>query len=294
MKILLKRTYFKAANIKPLRFGLALAVALLAVLGLPPGNIQAQELFGISISANTLLTIDTRTGAATTVGPLGVSSMEGLAYDSDTDRLLGVSYDNYLYSINRLTGAATRVGPLGGGAQLVQYPGLDYDSSSHTLYLSTSPFYAAGQYRSSLYRVNASTGAATKVADLPGNTIVDGLAYNPNAHIMYGVSSATYKIYTVNTATAALTEIASTGVPLIFTEAAYNAAADTLYWTDAGRGNLYYRNMTTGTGGLIGGSGLYEVRGLAIIPEPTAFSLLMVGLALYRMRRLGSRPLPQR
>jgi sugar lactone lactonase YvrE len=290
MKTLLKLEQLWRAYVPQLRPTLRLAALCGTILCLQPVPVRAQILYGISISAKTLMTIDTQTGTATTIGSLGVNSMEGLAYDSDTDRLLGVSYDNYLYNINRTTGAATRIGLLGGGAQLVQFPGLEYDSVSHTIFLTTSPFYAAGKYTSSLYRVNPSTGAATKVANLPGNTIVDGLAYNPNTHVMYGVSSATYKIYTINTATAALTKIGNVGVSLIYTEAAYNAASDTLYWTDAGRGGLYCRNMTTGAGGLIGGSGLYEVRGLTFVPEPTSVLLLMAGFTAFYLRRSGTRP----
>src|SRR5262245_20861504 len=81
-----------------------LATGYLLVFGLHPWCIHAQTLYGISIGANTLVTIDTKTGVASTVGRLGATDMEGLAYDSDGRRLLAVSYDNYLYSINRFTG----------------------------------------------------------------------------------------------------------------------------------------------------------------------------------------------
>jgi len=281
--------YFGRTNSNQPHRSLALAAALLAFLGLPSTSLQAQVLYGVSLASRDLLTIDTQTSATTTVGPVGVFDLSGLAYDRDTDRLLGVSYDNYLYSINRTSGAATLVGPLGGGPQLVQFPGLGYDSTSHTLYLSTSPFSDAGVYKSSLYRVNTLTGAATKVADFPGNTIVDSLAYNPNAHVMYGVSSATDKIYEVNTTTAALREIADINWPfLIYTGAAYDAASDKLYWTDAGRSALYFRNMSTGESGLIGVSaGLMEVRGLAFtpVPEPSVAVLAAVGVSAVLVRR---------
>ncbi len=239
---------------------------------------RALTLYGISISSSSLVSIDAQTAATTPIGPLGVSSMEGLAYDSVTDRLLGVSYDNNLYTINRITGAATLVGPLG---LTVQFPGLEFSADAHTLYLSTSPYYAPGEYTSSLYRVNPATGASTRIGDISGNTIVDGLAYDPTAHVLYGVSSATYKIYIVNTANATLTEIGDVGTSLIFTEAAFNAGL--LYWTDAGRSSLYVRDMATGVNHLIGGDpDLYEVRGLAFapIPEPSVWALLFAGLVL--------------
>lgn len=286
---------FRRTNINQPRRSLALAAALVAFLGLQSARLQAQVLYGVSLASQNLLTIDTQTSVATTVGPVGVFDLSGLAYDRDTDRLLGVSYDNNLYSINRVNGAATLVGALGWRSQLVQFPGLGYDSTLHNLYLSTSPFSAAGVYQSSLYRVSTLTGVAIKVADFPGNIVVDSLAYNPNARVMYGVSSATSKIYEVNTFTAALREIADINwPPLIYTGAAYDAASDRLYWTDAGRSALYFRNMSTGEAGLIGVSaGLMEVRGLAFtpVPEPSVAALAAVSVSAMLLRR-RSKPLP--
>jgi hypothetical protein len=71
-------------------------------------------LYGVIEDA--LVTIDTATGIATTVGPLGVSvpGSSGLTYDFDLDLLYLASRSlSDLYRVDRQTGAATAIGPIG-------------------------------------------------------------------------------------------------------------------------------------------------------------------------------------
>jgi hypothetical protein len=79
-------------------------------------------LYGVAYrdnGADNLITINTATGAATTIGPVGTnqgpaagSSVGGLEFDPDSG-ILYYSESINLYTINPATGAATLIGPHG-------------------------------------------------------------------------------------------------------------------------------------------------------------------------------------
>ena len=73
-------------------------------------------LYGIDDTNNQLVTLDTTTGAASVIGPLGfsTSSEQGLSFDPVTGTLWMVNEGNHsLYTINLTTGAATFMANLG-------------------------------------------------------------------------------------------------------------------------------------------------------------------------------------
>jgi len=88
----------------------------------------------------------------------------------------------------------------------------------------------------------------------------------------------------------ALTQTGSTARIAGFTEAAYNPASDTLYYMNSALGSLYEMNMTTGAGGLVGNTGVTELRGLAFVPEPASFSVFVLGLAILAANRTMAEP----
>jgi len=100
-----------------LKSSMKLSRSLVAVLILLVGGAaqsKAGILYGSDVATDKLVTINTSTGAATSVGSLGFSFVDGLAFDPNTNTLYG-SDDvfNDLLTINTSTGAATLVGALG-------------------------------------------------------------------------------------------------------------------------------------------------------------------------------------
>ena len=116
-------------------------------------------------AAANLYTVDTSTGAATEVGPLG-TNVPGLAFNPNTSTLYGVSgQTDALYTIDTATGAATQIGLLNVNTS---FCGLAYDIVTDTLYLSDT-------ISDSLYSINVDTGQAALIGDLQ-HPQVNGLA----------------------------------------------------------------------------------------------------------------------
>jgi len=110
-------------------------------------------------------TVDTSTGAATEIGPLGIN-VPGLAYNPDTSTLYGVSgQTDALYTIDTATGVATQVGILGTNTS---FCGLAYDAATDTLYLSNT-------VNDNLYSIDETTGLATLIGPLQ-HSQVNGLS----------------------------------------------------------------------------------------------------------------------
>ena len=70
-------------------------------------------LFGSAIVAEQLITIDSSTGAGTTVGSFGLPEVNGLAFDTITNTLYGLNESDTLVTLDPSTGAATVVGQIG-------------------------------------------------------------------------------------------------------------------------------------------------------------------------------------
>jgi hypothetical protein len=217
-----------------------------------------------------LLRLDPSTGAFTVIGPLGVSTVASLAYDSTRGTLYATSTQTHqLLRINPATGATTVIGPL--GATLMH--GLEYNPSDDTLYgvAPTGPGPLA-----TLYRVNPATGAATVVANV-STTGNFNLAYDTTAGVMYAAEIFSQNLYTINLSTAAVTLIGSFGAPgMPFAQVGCGMAFDPtlgLFATDntgiAGQANLLYKiNTTTGAATLVGTTAVANLLGLAFVPTP--------------------------
>ena len=126
------------------------------------------RLYGLSTSDDMLVELDTSTGRASTVGPLGFDiGSNGLAYDCSTDTLWGAdSGSGQIFGLDLATGAAT-------GFLATSVPfrsvGLEFDHSTGMLLAATG-------YE--LYEVDPSSGAATWIGDLDTD-LTDDLAFYP-------------------------------------------------------------------------------------------------------------------
>ena len=128
------------------------------------------ELFGIDSATDELVSINTATGVALPIGPMGVVGMAGLSFSSDGGELYAISYtDGCLYKID----------PTHGGSSLI-----GCDDSEEPLALATDPL--DGQLYSAdwtgggdmiLSRVDDSNGSRTDVGVLFGGFQVEGLSF---------------------------------------------------------------------------------------------------------------------
>jgi len=119
-------------------------------------------------TADELYSINTTTGAATTIGLIGENMVYALGF-SQAGGLYGVDGSCDLVSINTGTGAGTVVGPTGlapnGGCGV-------YDIASGL----NGTMYLADSNSSSLYDVNLATGGTTLIGPYGSTTNVVGLA----------------------------------------------------------------------------------------------------------------------
>ncbi len=136
-----------------------LSRSVVAVLILLAGGVaqsKAGILHGSDVIAADLLTINTSTGAGTSVGALGFVDVQGLAFDRNTNTLYGSTIQtDELLTINTSTGAATSVGLLGFGLVTA----LAFDPNTNTLY-------GFDNNTDTLLTINTSTGAGTSVGAL--------------------------------------------------------------------------------------------------------------------------------
>lgn len=113
------------------------------------------------ISNSQLYTINPTTGAATSVGPMGVAGAIWLAINNAGQAYtLDIVTDN-LYSVNLSTGSATLIGPIGFDANYIQ--DADFDPMTGILYLAAyNNLTALGELRSA----DLVTGVTTYLGDL--------------------------------------------------------------------------------------------------------------------------------
>jgi hypothetical protein len=165
------------------------SVWILIVFNLNVG--AASILYASGFAQNNLLTIDTFTALPTHVGYYNTIQadcfcMYGLAYDATRDVLYGATpYE--AFTINRQSGQATPIGPFG----TTDMYAIAYDDLTSTLYGIRSA--NSGAVGDGLFRIDTTTGAATRIGELglsdPENrTAVVGLTSNPRDGYLYGVA----------------------------------------------------------------------------------------------------------
>jgi hypothetical protein len=193
-----------------------------------------------------LLTIDTTTGAASTVGAFGTSIWPNSLAFSTSDELFAIqNVGSRFLSIDPATGASTQIG-LTGSVGLYSVDGLAFDAAGTLFgvgYIDMNDMSARIQ---SLFTVDTATGVGSIMVTLNGTpNNIEGIAFASDG-TLYGVDTTTSsRLVSIDPATGNVTDIG----------------------TDLGLGNSM-------------------VHSLAITPEPATMSLLALGgLAILRRRR---------
>lgn len=217
-------------------------------------------------TANNLLKLDGGSGSATSMGDMGFADVAGLAFDENGNVLYGtdISSDK-LIIIDRNIGAATVVGDL--GYDNVQ--GLAFDPGTDTLYGSDVT-------TDNLITINTTTGSGSQVGRLidAGDisiefTNVQGLAYDSQAGILFGVDVGKRQLIRINTASGRVTVVGNLDSPNI-QGLAYNSDLNTLIGTDVQNNSLLNIIKTTGQSNLLGTINRLNVIGLAYVPLGSA------------------------
>jgi hypothetical protein len=166
--------------------------------------VPAQTLYGITGEdgdASTLYTINTTTGAVTTVGATGFNGVGSLAFAPDGVTLYGVSGNNsggghHLIRINTSTGVGTAVsGNVTGNSNIADIA-----------FRSDGVLFASGgsDGASPLYTINTTTGIATLIGTMANSGGGNALAFNASGTLYLCSTNA---LLTVNTTTAATTQV---------------------------------------------------------------------------------------
>lgn len=230
-----------------------------------------------------LLTINLTTGAPTTIGATGYTTLLDLTYDPGSSTLFAMTLFGELVTINPATGAGTLVGS----------PAV---AGIHTLAINpgTGTLYATSSSTNSLYTLNKATAAATLVGTLitgAGSTLefstadgmlyaaaphltrihpatavttpfnglgyeARGLAWDPDQKILYGATGNSPLLYQVNTTTWAATFVATVATPLLFNGFTFDRDQDTLWAIDINR-SLIRINPATGGPTAVGATGIF-------------------------------------
>ncbi len=133
------------------------------------------DFYALDYTANTLVMMDTSTGASTVIGPStpqAGQSWTGLSYDASTGTMFAVSTDissSWLYTVDLATGAVTPVGSTSDA------PGLIDISVG-----PTGDMYGHDIVNDAIYLIDKATGAATMVG-LTGfdANFAQGMDFNP-------------------------------------------------------------------------------------------------------------------
>jgi hypothetical protein len=115
-----------------------------------------------------------------------------------------------------------------------------------------------------LYQLDETTGASTRKSGfgLGGLQDVEGLAYDTNNDILYGVDTSSDYLIIIDVATVAATLVGLTGFGDV-QGLAYDANNDILYGTDTLTNQLITIDPVTGAGTAVGDLGFTNVQGLA-------------------------------
>ena len=113
------------------------------------------------VSPSDLVTVDTTTGALTTLGATGFGPISGLAWDEINGVMYGISAGSdpsQLLTLDLATGAATAVGATG----LDRIGSIEFGPDGNLYGGLTASATSNGQF---LVRINTATGAATPIGD---------------------------------------------------------------------------------------------------------------------------------
>lgn len=144
---------------------------LFYIIGTPYGTSQPQGLFVFDFSSGA--PVGTYIGSLNLLGDNSIlfyiagNGINGLAYDPNTSKLVGVSFNGQLYDINTTTGNATLIGNCPVGLR-----GLAYDYTTNKLWGCDA--------LANLYELDPNTGALLNTVNCQGSFgVVTSLTYAP-------------------------------------------------------------------------------------------------------------------
>jgi hypothetical protein len=235
---------------------LGFAATLVAIAGLATAATPALATTAYSVRSDgddNLYRIDLESGTATSVGPVGFSDVEGLAFDPG-GRLFGFDdVTNQLITIDKGSGAGTAVGPSG---VAVTDMGLDFGCTDNVFMSTDAPD------PEQFYRLDPATGAGTLVG--PQGVAVTGLA--SDGQTLFGVTGDNdNRTVTINPATGAATPVGPLGT-VNLSDGGLAAAPDGRIWgiEDGGTGPLFTIDKQTGAATVQFTTGMGGFEGLAI------------------------------
>jgi photosystem II stability/assembly factor-like uncharacterized protein len=221
--------------------------------GVEIGRARAGIMYAVSAGQPTghLFTINTTTGVATIVAPLGVPEIDALTVRPTTNELYGIftsATASVLYRVSPLYGDAlsqrsiplpnlraiafSRGDTLYGGTTSGRLYRISL-ASGDTTYIGTAPTLAYSAFsfspstgvlwasvrpplvnRDKIYTVNTTTGAATLVGGIGDNAITPSITFGPTGvlYALKGVGTQTNTLLQVDSLTGVGTLIGSTGV----------------------------------------------------------------------------------
>jgi len=154
-------------------------------------GVLSGTLYGGASVGNTLYSVNTTTGALTSIGTGSITYVD---FGSTLTGLYAIGLDSSLYSINAATGAATLIGAT--GLNIAQKT-IGLSTNSSTLYYS---------WGGKLYTLNTATGAPT----LLGTTGVDDNgALVLEGGSLWGGTNFPLSVGTINTSTASESTVAT-------------------------------------------------------------------------------------
>jgi hypothetical protein len=174
-----------------------------------------------------------------------------LAGCSSTHLYTGDGTQKKLWVLNKSTAAAQAVGSIGHD--------LDALACSETVgKLYGSAYDLSPPYSSTLFAINATTGAATVIGEIP-NATVTGLAYDSGHDKLYGITLN--ELLLINPSNAQAVSVGSPGIHDFYSLAFY-PVTNMLYSVRRANKYLYRIDPQTGTATPVGPTGTQDVDGL--------------------------------
>lgn len=208
-----------------------------------------------SDSINKWGTVNTTTGVFGNISHT-MPGVQGLAFDRDTKKFIGVNNARKLVSIT-LAGVVTEGATLSGTAVI---NALAYDPRANTLYGMAE---ANGQ----LYTIDIATGVMTAVGS-PGAGSVGGMDFDPTTGVIYAIDDAggASRLVKINPRNGSRTLVGALGAGITDCDGlAYHEDTNTLYTINDANEMTYAVSTTQGTGTPLGptGSAFGPVYGMA-------------------------------
>ena len=252
--------------------------ALLASLW--PVAARADQIIGVTLLDNQLISIDPTSGngtligpLSTTMGPFGLANVNGTFYTFDSNA-------DDIARLDPATGATLSTYNIGIGPVLGQ-GGLAFQSSTVGFLTSAldpttlSPINA-------LYRFDISSGSSSLIAHT--SDTLEAIAFAPNG-VLYALGKLDGNLYTVDLSTGLLTLVGNVGISIGSPTGGLTFAPDgTLFATLDDK--LYTLDLSTGLSSAVGSSdpgmdtGFSSISGLAFaaVPEPSSVISLAIGV----------------